>query len=105
MMCALFMILHLNTKCTKMRSSLSIYIIQTLIMFKKGKKLQYQFKERCFTQGRIASQRKVHLSRSMTFDGQCTRIGSLQVPTQESTKQISSREIKDPKDTRKTKES
>ena len=41
----------------------------------------------------------------MTFEGQCTRIGSLQVPTQESTKQISSRAIKDPKDTRKTKES
>ena len=37
-----------------------IYIIQTLVMFKKGKKLQYQFKERCFTQSRIASQRIVH---------------------------------------------
>jgi hypothetical protein len=59
-MCALFMILHLNTTCTHMRSSLSIYIIQTLVMFKKGKKLQYQFKERCFTQSRIAFQRIAH---------------------------------------------
>jgi len=40
--------------------TLHIYIIQTLVMFKKGKKLQYQFKERCFTQSRIASQRIVH---------------------------------------------
>ena len=39
--------------------TLHIYI-QTLVMFKKGKKLQYQFKERCFTQSRIASQRIVH---------------------------------------------
>ena len=29
-------------KCTQMGSSLSTYIIQTLVMFKKGKKIQYQ---------------------------------------------------------------
>ena len=43
--------------------TLHIYIyidIQTLVIFKKGKKLQYQFKERCSTQSRIASQRIVH---------------------------------------------
>ena len=39
--------------------TLHIYI-QTLVMFKKDKKLQYQFKERCFSQSRIASQRIVH---------------------------------------------
>ena len=36
------------------------YIIRPLVMFKKRKKLQYQFKERCFTQSRIASQGIVH---------------------------------------------
>ena len=41
----------------------------------------------------------------MTFECQCTRIGSLLFPTQKSTKQILSRAIEDPKDTRKTNES
>ena len=36
------------------------HIIQTLVKFKKGKKLQYQLKERCSTQSRIASPRIVH---------------------------------------------
>ena len=33
--------------------------MQTLVKFKKSKKVQYQFKERCSTQSRIASPRLV----------------------------------------------
>ena len=62
-------------KCTQMGSSLSIHIIQTLVMFMESNKIQYQFKEWCSTQCRIAS----------------PRMGSLHFLTQEGIKQILSR--------------
>ena len=42
-MCALFVILHLNTNAHKLDHH-SPCIVQTLVMFKKGKKMQYQYK-------------------------------------------------------------
>ena len=101
--CALFMILHLNTNCTQMGSSLSIHIIQTLVMFKESNKMQNQFKEWCSTQCRIASPRIVHYQ----------EVWLLNVNAQKWDHCFSQRkktqskfwvEQKDPKDARKTNE-
>ena len=58
-MCALFVILHLNKNAHKLDHH-SPCIVQTLVMFKKGTKMQYQIKEWCSTHCRIASPRIVH---------------------------------------------
>ena len=73
-----------------MGSTLSIYVIKTLVMFNKSNKMQYQFKEWCSTQYRIAPPWIVqHIEVWLWM--KCTRMGSFLFFTQESIKTILSR--------------